>query len=57
MLYRGAITADTTASAPPNTVVPFELAGVGFTLTDTRAFVLGEPTEIRAQLTFAVTGA
>lgn len=58
--YRGTNLADTTASAPPSTVLPlpFELAGVQLYIDGMRApLFFVSPTEIRAQLPFAVTGA
>jgi uncharacterized protein (TIGR03437 family) len=58
MLYRGFNLADTTASAPPNAVLPFELAGVQLYVDGMRAPLFSvSPTEIKAQLPFAVTGA
>jgi uncharacterized protein (TIGR03437 family) len=58
MRYRGSNLADTTASASPNTALPFELAGVQLYIDGMRAPLFSvSPTEIKAQLPFAVTGA
>ena len=60
MLYRGTNLADTSASAPPSTVLPlpFELGGVQLYIDGMRAPLFSvSPTEIKAQLPFAVTGA
>src|SRR6185312_13558719 len=58
LLYRGTHLADTTESALPNTVLPFELAGVQLYIDGMRAPLFSvSPTEIKAQLPFAVTGA
>jgi uncharacterized protein (TIGR03437 family) len=58
LLYRGTHLADTTDSALPNTVLPFELAGVQLYIDGMRAPLFSvSPTEIKAQLPFAVTGA
>ena len=60
LLYRGSNLADTTASAPPSTVLPlpFELAGVQLYIDGMRAPLFSvSPTAIKAQLPFAVTGA
>lgn len=58
MLYRGKNLADTTASAPPNSVLPLELAGAQLYVDGMRAPLFSvSPTEIKAQLPFAVTGA
>ena len=58
--YRGTNLADTTASAPPSNVLPlpFELGGVQLYIDGMRAPLFSvSPTEIKAQLPFAVTGA
>ena len=60
LLYRGTNLADTSASAPQSTVLPlpFELAGVQLYIDGMRAPLFSvSPTEIKAQLPFAVTGA
>jgi len=58
MLYRGQNLADTTVSAAPNAVLPFELGGVQLYIDGMRAPLFSvSPTEIKAQLPFAVTGA
>ncbi len=58
LLYRGTNLSDTTASAPSGSVLPFELAGVQLYIDGMRAPLFSvSPTEIRAQLPFAVTGA
>ncbi len=59
MLYRGTNLSDTTASAPQSTVLPlpFELGGVQLYVDGMRAPLFSvSPTEIKAQLPFAVTG-
>ena len=58
VLYRGTHLADTTASASPTAALPFELAGVQLYIDGMRAPLFSvSPTEIKAQLPFAVTGA
>jgi len=58
MLYRGKNLADTTAVAAPNSVLPFELAGVQLYIDGMRAPLFSvSPTEIKAQFPFAMTGA
>ena len=57
VLYRGTHLADTTASASPHAALPFELAGVQLYIDGMRAPLFSvSPTEIKAQLPFAVTG-
>jgi len=58
--YRGTNLADTTATAPQSNVLPlpFELGGVQLYIDGMRAPLFSvSPTEIKAQLPFAVTGA
>ena len=60
LLYRGAKLSDTTASAPPSTVLPlpFTLGGVELYIDGMRAPLFSvSPTVIKAQFPFAVTGA
>jgi uncharacterized protein (TIGR03437 family) len=60
MLYRGVNLSDTTASAPQSTVLPlpFTLGGVELYIDGIRAPLFSvSPTEIKAQLPFAITGA
>jgi uncharacterized protein (TIGR03437 family) len=58
MLYRGVNLADSSAAAAPNTMLPFELAGVELYVDGMRAPLFSvSPTEIKAQLPFAVSGA
>jgi uncharacterized protein (TIGR03437 family) len=58
MLYRGVNLADTTASASPTAVLPFKLAGVELYVDGMPAPLFSvSPTEIKAQLPFAVSGA
>lgn len=59
LLYRGKNLSDTSASAPQSTVLqlPFELAGVQLYVDGMQAPLFSvSPTEIKAQLPFAVTG-
>jgi uncharacterized protein (TIGR03437 family) len=58
MLYQGVNLSDTTASAPPNAMLPFELGGVQLYIDGMPAPLFSvSPTVIKAQLPFAVTGA
>ncbi|MEO8048949.1 MAG: hypothetical protein ABI833_00920 [Acidobacteriota bacterium] len=58
ILYRGTNLADTTASASPTSVLPFELAGVQLYIDGERAPLFSvSPTEIKAQFPFAIIGA
>ena len=58
MLYRGTNLSDTTLTAAPNTTLPLDLGGVQLYVDGMRAPLFSvSPTEIKAQLPFAVTGA
>ncbi len=58
MLYRGVNLSDTTASASPTSMLPFELGNVQLYVDGMPAPLFSvSPTEIKAQLPFAVSGA
>ncbi len=58
MLYHGTNLSDNTVSAQPNSVLPYDLGGVQLYVDGMRAPLFSvSPTEIKAQLPFAVSGA
>jgi uncharacterized protein (TIGR03437 family) len=58
MLYRGTNLSDTTVSASPTSMLPFDLGGVQLYVDGMRAPLFSvSPTLIKAQLPFAVSGA